>query len=150
MAVNLVNSSDTTISQTNDEISVEFSSTRSQQIDDIEDTIYEKKSINDFVVLTGLLNNGEATENYPNGFTKDNCVVISTMFSNTNNGRWGNGFIYDSSMLLNGTVPNSVKLRNDDILVETKYIGLTNNTYPTVLDITTPLAYKVILMKYDI
>jgi len=39
MAVNLINSNDTTISQAGDEIKIEFSSTRNKQIDDLENNV---------------------------------------------------------------------------------------------------------------
>lgn len=35
---------------------------------------------------TGVLN--EKVADYPSGFTKDNCVVLSTMFKSTANGAW--------------------------------------------------------------
>lgn len=103
----------------------------------------------DFAVLTGSLSSGSATINYPTGFTKDNCVVISTMLQHPTNPNyfWGNGSTFDSTGAINGCLPVRVRLGSDDINITSKIIGLTNNETSAVTDITTAYNYKIILMK---
>lgn len=102
-----------------------------------------------FAVLTGTLSSGSATISYPDEFTKDNCVVISTMLQHPTNPNyfWGNGSTFDSTGAINGCLPVRVRLGSDDINITSKIIGLTNNETSAVTDITTAYNYKIILMK---
>lgn len=101
----------------------------------------------DFAVLTGTLNSGSATINYPTGFTKDNCVVISTMLTNPNNSNTGIGSTFDSTNLIRGTVPLSVEFTSSNIVIYTKNIGLSNGNTAAVSDVSLGLSYKIVLMK---
>ena len=60
----------------------------------------------------GLL--GNVTVPFPDGFTKDNCIVISTMYKNSNEHRYRNGYIQTGSAITNIVVGLGLKNGTDD------------------------------------
>lgn len=102
----------------------------------------------DFAVIKGSVEmesgSGGAKVNYPNGFNKDNCVVISVGTNKAISGgaeptkyNFG-GYNYDVSDISRGTIPRVVCLRDNDILVE--YISNDEEQ-------TTKYWFKIVLMK---
>ena len=95
----------------------------------------------------------EATINYPSGFNKNNCVVISITFQGISSaGIWGTGTTFDSSNTLSGTVSSRVLLRDNDISLTFKNILLSNgdNVFiPSTSEFTSgsKLSFKLVLMK---
>lgn len=106
----------------------------------------EYKLSGDFAIITGQLSNGSATISYPNGFNKDNCVVISLHMKKTETNGWQTGTTLDASSYSGGAMPVRISLK-DNIIIQTKNIQLTNGNASTVLDSTVTSNYKLVLMK---
>lgn len=102
----------------------------------------------DFAVLTGQLDQGVANIEYPNGFNKDNCVVISLHMqrNDTPGNGWGTGTTMDSSSYVAAALPARVQLK-DTIQIRTKNILLSDEDNPKVLDSTVSNYYKLVIMK---
>lgn len=109
-------------------------------------------------VLEGNLpQDGESKEvstNYPTGFTKDNCIVISAegIRGTTESGdMYVFGTMYDSISYVRGGVPLSVVRRNSDILICAKNIILSDESTALVRPIAagTGYRYRVVLMKIN-
>ena len=98
---------------------------------------------NDIVVLRGkTLENGTATISYPDGFTQENCIVLNYMFKGKSGlTPWGIGSLLDSSNVMNGTIPATIKLLSDNIKIELLNIALINGGSTTVAELTTSLEY---------
>lgn len=100
-------------------------------------------------VLTGTLSYNEATINYPSGYNKNNCVVLTAMFQHptSQNGTWGEGSLFNSSSYVTGSLPHKVNLRSDAISVEVSNILLSDGKPVNIFDIDLSFNYKIILMK---
>lgn len=100
-------------------------------------------------IISGKLTSGEATINYPSGYTKDNCVALSVSFDNDNltDRRWAYSFVMDSSSYIGGSIPYKLSLGIDNISIETKNIQIRNNEYPYVDESKVDFNYKIVLMK---
>lgn len=111
----------------------------------------------DFAVLTGSMNlNGnpdttkqtnftDKTLNYPTGFNKDNCVVLSIMRT-ANNSKWSNGWSVnvDSLEMFNGIEPIEVMLHGTDITEWSNKIRLRASNFSSS---AVTINYKIVLMK---
>lgn len=109
-------------------------------------------SQNNIAVLTGTVNGKGVDIEYPNGFTKDNCVCICAMLQNPNNpnGAWGicNGGTFTSASYVTGALPLKIVL-STKIGIQVRNINISDGTEQTVLanSTTADFKYKVILMK---
>ena len=123
-------------------------------------TAAEYKTKDDFVIITGATepvsdtdDKCEAIIKYPNGFNKDNCVVISIMFKGINSsGIWTTGSLFNSNNTLLGGINSKVSLKTDNIQIQYKNILLSNNDavfIPKTSEYSTGsrLSFKLILMK---
>lgn len=104
-----------------------------------------------FVVVTGTITgNNEspvsATLSYPAGFTKDNCVVVSYALKNSTQTSWAIGTVLSLTNLF-GSMPISIYLEENDISVSLKNINISDNTLPSVNNITATFDIKLVLMK---
>lgn len=105
-----------------------------------------------FAVLTGTAQNGQVTINYPEGFNKDNSIIISNMFkrvgaSETRGFSIGTTFVPADGT--SGSLPNSIELQSSGIVIKLKYIYLSNGNTSTVSNVDYDIAYKIVLMKID-
>lgn len=96
---------------------------------------------------------GDATINFPEGFTPENCVVISTSLKPSNNENFSGGFETISSYnyptaLLNGGLGKNVLFRknSNDILLTLNFQWQGNLDEDKVYNYD----YKIVLMKYEI
>lgn len=115
------------------------------------------KKIGDFAILTGTMslsgnqdtskqtNFTDKTLDYPTGFNKDNCVVLSIMRSG-NNGKWSNGWTVtiDSMDMFNGIEPIEVTLHGTDSTQWNNKIRLRASNYSSN---AITISYKIVLMK---
>lgn len=107
----------------------------------------------DIAVIYGNLSmtNGVANHNvnYPVGFNKDNCVVLTFMASNEeNNNHWGYGYIENATGYVGGAIGHKITFRENDINV-----GVQNPTDGAHNSGTGTFNYKIVLMKlpqYDL
>lgn len=105
-------------------------------------------------VLTGTIT-GDGTEsssktiNYPSGFTRDNCVVLTVNLQRSGNANKGYGAIFDSSSYVTGTVPAKVVMNASNISLEIRNINIGNGSYPTTSAISSSVSfnYTIMLMK---
>lgn len=104
-----------------------------------------------FAIVSGKLSNGEATINYPEGFNKDNCVIISFSLDNANLDtdvrHWAYGNLFDSSSWVGGSIPYKIGMYSSNIKIETKRVIILNEEYPSVGESTVKHNYKLVLMK---
>ena len=137
MAVNLINGSDTTITKTNDDITVDFSSTRSQQISEMSNNITLLQNS----LLTKLWENENPTTSFSPqtiSFNATNYDYFIVIYKNTYNGT-----LYNSKMIiknvrfsLDGVNAGTIYVRNTDTNGITNagvafQNGLTVSTYGT-------------------
>lgn len=110
------------------------------------------KQINDFAVITGTIQMPEANAqtttgsinvNYPTGFTKDNCIVISIMGNRVNNTSSGWATPQSSSSL-------SYVLGNCDLAadMQSSTIRVLANK-PNVAAARYDIDFKLVLMRID-
>ena len=88
----------------------------------------------------GWLTNTTATISYPEGFTKDNCIVLDFSTTRDENSRgWNSGALADSSTLgiMAGAIPTNVSLRPNEIKLQF-------DNYSTT---TITIYYKLTLFK---
>ena len=116
------------------------------------DNTYKLKG--DFKVLNGTMtNDGTSTINgsvsYPEGFTKDNCVVVSSMFQNvdTSQGKWSTGNTFDATGIVSGSLPCRITLSDSTINISAKNIYIMDGHSPTLANITQDINFKIVLMK---
>lgn len=106
-----------------------------------------------FAILTGTIT-GDGTEsssdttNYPEGFSKDNCVVLTANMQRSAKNSKSYGTTFDSASYVAGSLPLRVSLSSDNILIEFRNInlreeGVTIPTTPTSVSYT----YTIVLMK---
>lgn len=115
------------------------------------------------VVLRGKINitaqsgfntlTGSTTMNFPEGFTPENCFVISTSLSLQDNDNFVGGFETLSSYgymsaLLNGGLGKNVLFRKEsnDILLTAMFRAESNYNQET----TYSYDFKIVLMKYEV
>lgn len=103
-------------------------------------------------VLTGTIT-GDGTEspsksiNYPAGFTRDNCVILTINIQRSTSK--GYGTVFESSNMTSGTIPVRVILGASNILLEIRNINISNGSYPTTSAISSSVSfnYTIMLMK---
>ena len=121
------------------------------------DNVYTK---GDFAVVSfSVFNNGDDTSkqvtlNYPTGFTKDNCVVLSVMMRNASleSEPWGNGCVMTLNSTITGEILNSITLNEANITVYARNVyarAYSEATTPQIQEITLPpqINGKLVLMK---
>lgn len=109
-----------------------------------------------FVILTGTINGSGETNsqainiNYPNGLTKDNCVVINASFKNKENTSTGYsiGTAFLPADVSKGSIVNSVSLREDCISITIRNIYISTGENPSITNFDNrTLNYVLVLMK---
>ena len=102
-------------------------------------------------VLSGTASfdsNGNATINYPSGYTKNNCAVISFMLQGIGGSKsWSTGSVFDSSNTISGSVPKSIKLNDSDITISIRHIMISNGNSPVVSTTYSSMNYRIVLIK---
>lgn len=103
------------------------------------------------VIITGQLLHREATINYPTGFNKDNCIIMSAMFQHPTSeaGSWGEGSLFNSSSFIGGSLPHKIHLNKENIQVQVSNIMFIDGEPVRVLDTDIVHNYKIILLKCD-
>lgn len=106
----------------------------------------------DYAILTGTIQDGQANINYPDGFNKDNCIVVSNMFKRvgvveTRGFSIGTTFVPADGT--SGSLPNSIELQNSGIVIKLKYIYLSHGNTSIVSNVDYDVDYKIVLMKID-
>ena len=112
-----------------------------------------KTNLANVAVLQGTIT-GDGTEspsktiNYPSGFTKSNCVVLTVNFQRTSDNSRSYGTVFDSASYVAGALTARVSLGSNNILVEFRNINLTdgNVTIATTSSSVT-YTYTIMLMK---
>lgn len=107
--------------QTAREITLEGAITGNANFDGSSDIVINTNQ-NNFAVATGSVNlaNGVGNTNidYPEGYNKDNCVVLSFMaFNGTNVNGYGYGYLENSSGYVAGAIGHSINLGSSKIAV---------------------------------
>lgn len=97
------------------------------------------------VTTTLTLANGKASGNinYPSGYTKDNCYVLSFMARKTDlssNDGYGYGYIESTQGYIKGAIGHSVELTNSNIEINISNPADSSNGNAT-------FAIKILLMK---
>lgn len=110
-------------------------------------TIITKQANIAIVKGTITANTGSKTINYPDGYNKDNCVVIASMFNNSIKENYGTGSTFDTSSYLNGNFATATVLSDNSIIVKAKLINISSGQYPATDDIAVDVNYKIVLMK---
>lgn len=88
------------------------------------------------------------TLNYPTGFSKENCCVISIMFYGKNsNSSLTTGATFDSTGMMTGGYANLVNLNASSIVVRAEIITLTSTPSISLPGLTGDVDFKLILMK---
>ncbi len=118
------------------------------ELDGSKDITITAKQAN-IAVVKGIItaNTGSKTINYPNGYNKDNCVVIASMFNNSIKENYGTGSTFDTSSYLNGNFATAIVLSDNSIIVKVKLINISSEQYPITDDIAVDVNYKIVLMK---
>lgn len=100
-------------------------------------------------ILTGTIkaNSGSSYVDYPTGFNRTNCAILSSMFNNTLNNNYGTGSTFDSSSYVTGNFVSATTLAENNIVIKAKLIHLSSEQYPVVDNISRNINYKIILMK---
>lgn len=97
-------------------------------------------------VLNGTIKE-DITINYPSGYNKNNCIVISAMMKMTNeDSRYGYGSVFNSSIYASGGVPIRVSLGDSNIQLSAKKILLSSGTVQYD-SLEADMNYKVVLMR---
>lgn len=106
-----------------------------------------------FAILTGTIT-GDGTEspsktiNYPEGFTKSNCVVLSSNLQRSSTTSKAYGSVYDSSSYVAGAIPTKIALTDSNISLEIRNILLSNNSVNiSELSSSVSYTYTIVLMK---
>lgn len=107
-------------------------------------------------VLTGsLTKNGKqitATMNYPNGYNKNNCVILSAeMIGGTtaSGDVYTVGSTFSSIDLSRGGCSCAVSLLTNQISISARQILLTDGGSPTITDIGSVSKYRIVLLKIN-
>lgn len=107
-----------------------------------------------FAVLTGSIT-GDGTQSpsveisYPDGFNRDNCVILTANLQRTANSNKGYGAVYDSASYVTGSIPLKVVVDDSGILLEIRNILLGDGDKVTIPEMSTTVEYNytIILMK---
>lgn len=87
---------------------------------------------------------------YPEGFNRDNCIVLTAMLSMDKDSEefkeWGYGNVFNSGSYVRGALPLSVGLSQDHIMISFKNI-LISESGINEIEFTTDFYYKIVLMK---
>lgn len=111
---------------------------------------------NSYSVIEGtmILNAGENTAHtdiaYPQGFNVNNSVIIGLQIGYNGRQRWASGSNFDTSGIVQGSIPAKVILRENEIEISLKQILLNDDTvllYESSQTIT--IYYKLTLLKID-
>lgn len=100
-------------------------------------------------VLTGTMSNGSATISYPNGYNKDNCVVISTMLKRVgvaSTRGYSSGTTFLPADGTSGSISSKTELQTSSIVLSGRHLYLSNNGV-TVMEVNYDIYYKIVLMK---
>ena len=104
------------------------------------------------VVLTGTITGDETDSpsvalNYPNGYNKDNCVILTVNLQRSTTK--GYGTVFESSNMVTGTISSRVALGTSNIVIEIRNISINNGTVPstTAISSSTSFLYTIVLMK---
>lgn len=97
---------------------------------------------------TGIMQDTDIA--YPSGFNRDNCIVLTAMLSMDKDSEefkeWGYGNVFNSGSYLRGSLPVSVGLMKDKILISFRNIIISGGDI-TEVDFQTSFYYRIILMK---
>ncbi len=107
-----------------------------------------------FAILTGTIT-GDGTESpsshiaFPEGFNRDNCVILTANLQRTANDNKGYGAIYDSASYVTGSIPLKIVMDNADILLEIRNVLLGDGNKVTIPEMSTSVSYNytIVLMK---
>ena len=96
-------------------------------------------------VVTGTSStSGSVSVNYPAGFNKENCVIISKMVKGISNNSWSSGSCYDTSNSISGSCSIRATL-SSNIIVDIKDIRITDTGITQNERVALP--FKIVLMK---
>ena len=116
--------------------------------EDYQTQINNKLNKSDFAIVNGslTLDSGRAngSVNYPSGFTKNNCFVLSFMANNSANSNYGYGYIATAAGYTSGAIGHRVVLTDDNILV-----GINNPTDGSHDSGTATFNFKILLIKIN-
>ena len=119
--------------------------------EEVDNLVAKYKVKGDFATITGTATfdeNGTTTVNYPSGFTKTNCVVISFMTEGIGQTKsLSTGSTFDSSNTISGSVPKAIKLADDNIVLAIRHISIINDATPSISSTYPNMNYKIVLMK---
>ena len=102
---------------------------------------------NNIAILTGTIKE-EVVTNYPSGYNKNNCVVLTAMLKSADRDdrSYGYGAAFDSKSYVNGSNPIAVYLKDSNIEINAKRTLLSADVVSwSALD--SNFTYKIILMK---
>lgn len=104
-----------------------------------------------FAVLTGTLegtgsSSVTGTVNFPDGFTKDNCVLIGLMLKPSIVSNWMTGSVFNSGNSF-GSLPARVVMDDTGLQIDARNIMITDGTNPSLVNIPNNFNYKIVLMK---
>ena len=100
-------------------------------------------------VLTGTMSNGSATISYPNGYNKDNCVVISTMLKRVgvaSTRGYSSGTTFLPADGTSGSISSKTELQTSSIILSGRHLYLSDSGV-TVMKVNYDIYYKIVLMK---
>ena len=103
-----------------------------------------------FAVITGIIENGKATINYPNGFNSTNCIVTSVMFKRQglpDSRGYTTGSTLSTADGTTGSLPATVELRSSGIVINSRIIYISSSGTITAGDINFNIDYRIVLMK---
>lgn len=104
----------------------------------------------DFAIIAGSGTIGTtASISYPNGFNKDNCVILSCMINaeqSSGTSNWSCQSSMGSIDYVLGGALNGAYLKSDDISITTKQGSLVNGQSP-VIQTGKSFKFKIVLMK---
>ena len=117
----------------------------------------EKANASNFAILTGTMTQTgtqtiEKDIEYPEGFNKNNCIVVSSMLdmvTETNEEKWSYGSAMDNYSMLAGCLLKRVTLYDDTIRIQGRSITVSNSHEVVAQAISNDYMYKVVLMKID-
>ena len=101
---------------------------------------------NKIAVVTGTSStSGSVSVNYPTGFNKDNCVIISKMIQGSSaSNSWSSGSCFDTANILAGSCSIRVTLASN-IVVDIQNIRITDTEITQNESVALP--FKIVLMK---
>lgn len=103
-----------------------------------------------FAILTGTMSNGLVSINYPTGYNKDNCVVISTMLhrpGTASNRGYASGSTYLLDDVSAGFLVSRVELQTSGISLHGRALYLSSDNKYMDMGVDFSVDYKIILMK---